>query len=206
MISNESLKAELMSVNPGMPVDLIWCSGPADIPVSATCDACIDLLFDSDADRINVLNRLDSGLVIVNAVLQNADTLPDHFVRINGWNTFLQRNIVEAASKNENIRLKTEQVFRSFGKELRWVPDIKGFLTARVVACIINEAFYTLGENVSSRDEIDTAMKLGTNYPYGPFEWAEKIGLEQVWALLNHLSEEDSRYKPADLLKKSLAK
>ena len=40
--------------------------------------------------------------------------------------------------------------------------------------------FLQLGENVSTRDEIDTAMKLGTNYPFGPFEWAEKIGLKNI--------------------------
>ncbi len=45
------------------------------------------------------------------------------------------------------------------------------------MAMIINEAWHALAEEVSTKNEIDTAMKLGTNYPYGPFEWAEKIGL-----------------------------
>ena len=41
---------------------------------------------------------------------------------------------------------------------------------------IINEAFLALQEGVSTKEEINTAMKLGTNYPLGPFEWVEKIG------------------------------
>jgi 3-hydroxybutyryl-CoA dehydrogenase len=55
---------------------------------------------------------------------------------------------------------------------------------------------------VSSREEIDTAMKLGTNYPYGPFEWTRKIGPQQVAGLLELLSVDQSRYKPAASLKK----
>ena len=50
---------------------------------------------------------------------------------------------------------------------------------------------------MSTKKEIDTAMKLGTNYPYGPFEWCEKIGKERVYQLLNHLSKTDERYHPA---------
>ena len=62
---------------------------------------------------------------------------------------------------------------------------------------IINEAWFSLAENISTREEIDTAMKLGTNYPYGPFEWGDKIGLDRVSALLNELHKTDTRYSIA---------
>ena len=65
---------------------------------------------------------------------------------------------------------------------------------------IINEAYYTLGAQVSTREEIDIAMKLGTSYPYGPFEWAAKIGLKRIYELLVELSKVDERYTPAPLL------
>jgi 3-hydroxybutyryl-CoA dehydrogenase len=71
-----------------------------------------------------------------------------------------------------------------------------------VLAMIINEAWFTLGENVSTKQEIDTAMKLGTNYPYGPFEWCNKIGIKNIYSLLKKLSENNARYKPAPLLEK----
>ena len=69
---------------------------------------------------------------------------------------------------------------------------------------IINEAYFALGENVSSKDEIDVAMKLGTNYPYGPFEWSKKIGLNRVYSLLEKLSETDSCYSTAPAMKNEL--
>lgn len=67
---------------------------------------------------------------------------------------------------------------------------------------IINEAYFTLGESVSSENEIDIAMKLGTNYPYGPFEWARLIGLRNIHSLLEKLTQEDIRYLPAPRLLK----
>ncbi len=65
---------------------------------------------------------------------------------------------------------------------------------------IINEAWYTLGDDISTKEEIDTAMKLGTNYPYGPFEWGEKIGIERIIELLESLAKTDSRYTVAPAL------
>jgi 3-hydroxybutyryl-CoA dehydrogenase len=87
------------------------------------------------------------------------------------------------------------------GRKTEWVPDVAGFITPRVVATVINEAFLALEENVSVETEIDTAMKLGTNYPYGPFEWGQKIGLQNIHSLLDALSKEQIRYKPSKLLK-----
>jgi len=70
-------------------------------------------------------------------------------------------------------------------------------ISARVVAGIINEAWYTWEEKVSTKEEIDTAMRLGTNYPLGPFEWCERIGPGQIIGLLRSLSKIDARYTPA---------
>lgn len=67
---------------------------------------------------------------------------------------------------------------------------------------VINEAYFTLDEKVSSKEEIDTAMKLGTNYPYGPFEWSTIIGLKNVFELLTVLSKTNSRYTASSLLQK----
>jgi 3-hydroxybutyryl-CoA dehydrogenase len=47
-------------------------------------------------------------------------------------------------------------------------------------------------------------MKLGTNYPHGPFEWAEMIGTENILALLQKLNVTDSRYRPCELLVKEV--
>ncbi|MCW3087600.1 MAG: hypothetical protein JWQ78_986, partial [Sediminibacterium sp.] len=75
-----------------------------------------------------------------------------------------------------------------------------GMIAARVIAMIINEAYFGLGDGISTRGDIDTAMKLGTNYPYGPFEWSEKIGLKKIYALLKKLNETSIRYVIAPAL------
>jgi 3-hydroxybutyryl-CoA dehydrogenase len=73
-----------------------------------------------------------------------------------------------------------------------------------VLYMIINEAAYALWEGVASREDIDLAMKLGTNYPAGPLEWADAIGLDEVYEGLAALQEEmgEDRYRPCPLLRK----
>jgi 3-hydroxybutyryl-CoA dehydrogenase len=66
---------------------------------------------------------------------------------------------------------------------------------------IVNEAYLALGEGVSSREAIDTAMRLGTNYPYGPFEWASRIGLSPIVELLEVLARQNPLYSVAPSLK-----
>src|SRR5206468_5516030 len=80
------------------------------------------------------------------------------------------------------------------------VPDIPGMVATRIISMIINEAYFALGDKVSTKEEIDIAMKLGTNYPYGPFEWSEKIGLNKIYFLLKRLFEKEIRYAIAPLL------
>jgi 3-hydroxybutyryl-CoA dehydrogenase len=69
---------------------------------------------------------------------------------------------------------------------------------------IINEAYYTVQEETATRDDIDRAMKLGTNYPFGPFEWCQRIGINHVYEVLEAVYEDtrDERYKICPLLKK----
>ncbi len=165
-------------------------------------DAYIDLLFTTSAERTVHLKKLQPAVIIVNNVITPLNKLPENFVRINGWPGFLNRTIVEAACNDVGTRSTASAIFSCFNKKTEWVPDTAGLISARVLAMIINEAYLTWGEEVSSKEEIDTAMKLGTNYPFGPFEWGHKIGLKNVYDLLAALSETNPRYEPAPLLKK----
>ena len=81
------------------------------------------------------------------------------------------------------------------------MADKPGLVSARIISMIINEAYFAFEQKVSTKEEIDTALKLGTNYPMGPFEWSRKIGLSEIRRLLEKLSLEDARYTPAPLLK-----
>jgi 3-hydroxybutyryl-CoA dehydrogenase len=81
-----------------------------------------------------------------------------------------------------------------------------GFVVARTMATIINEAFYTLEDEVANQQDIDSAMKFGVNYPAGPFEWAkgrEAVIVELLKTLFGQTK--NTRYQPnSKLIQKSL--
>jgi 3-hydroxybutyryl-CoA dehydrogenase len=201
LLSNEDQKEELTAQGFDDSARLIVDNDLQSLSNENSADACIDLLYDHNSERINDLNRLQIPVIIVNSVIHTLNELPPGFIRINAWNTFLKRPVIETAGP-EDQKDKIEQVFSFFNKRTEWVPDIAGFISCRVVASIINEAYFALEENVSTKDEIDAALKLGANYPYGPFEWSRKIGLKNVYDLLNRLSAYQKRYAPSSLLTK----
>ncbi len=199
VITNDALKEEWLAQGRQEAVLIEWQSEPIAVK---DADCYIDLLFQPTAERINKLQKLQPAIIIVNSVMATMNNLLENFIRINGWPGFLKRPVVESSCSSDELKIRAEKIFTSFNKRAEWVPDVPGFISARVVSMIINEAYFTLDEKVSSKNEIDTAMKLGTNYPYGPFEWSEKIGLKNVYELLTTLSNNNSRYEPASLLKK----
>ena len=198
VITNEWLKEELLAQGLQDDVQIEWQEAISPVP---DADAYIDLLFNLSVERMDSLKLLRPATIIVNSVTDTADKLPGGFTRINGWRSFLKRTLVEASSRDAD-RTAVEKIFSCFNKTVEWVPDIPGFITPRVISMIINEAYFTLDEQVSSKEEIDTAMKLGTNYPYGPFAWGETIGLKHVSALLSTLAKTNARYTASSLLQK----
>ena len=198
VITNDALKAELLQQ--GMPDD-VQVEWQHEIAPVVGADAYVDLLFIQSEERINKLTALQPSVIIINCVEVTLSELPTGFIRLNGWNSFLKRPVAEMAGNGEN-KIIAEKIISCFNKTTEWVADVPGFITARVISTIINEAYFTLAEKVSTKDEIDTAMKLGTNYPFGPFEWSEKIGLKNIYGLLLLLSKTNSRYTPSDLLQK----
>lgn len=183
-------------------IHIEWISRTDQAIQKTAFDGCVDLLFENSPERIQWLKKIQAPVVIVNAVTVTLEEIREDFVRINGWPIFLERPVVEAACKNERIKEKAGIIISLLGKKAEWVMDIPGFITPRIIACIINEAFISLEENISSKEEIDIAMKLGTNYPYGPFEWSEKTGVKNIYTLLAKLAVEQKRYEPAALLLK----
>jgi 3-hydroxybutyryl-CoA dehydrogenase len=118
---------------------------------------------------------------------------------INGWPFFLQQQNWELAGR---VNAAITGIIAALGKTITAVPDLPGLIAPRVIAMIVNEAYFALEDGVSSREDMDTAMKMGTNYPYGPFEWAGLLGKQNLYKLLLQLAETDIRYQPAPLLKK----
>ncbi len=123
---------------------------------------------------------------------------PKNVVRINAWAGLLQKEYWEIAGQ---IDAAVTNVLQYLQKKYIQVPDEPGFVTARTIAMIINEAYFALEDKISNETDIDIAMKLGTNYPYGPFEWSKKIGRKSIYNLLQNLSLSSERYTPSLLLK-----
>lgn len=199
LLCNTEQQEELTAQGLHASAELIHADDAALLMINEA-DACIDLLFDNSPERIKKLADLRTEVIAVNSVANTLNELPPGSVRINGWNTFLKRPLIEAAG-HDRLKKKTEQLFFFFNKKVEWVPDVPGFISARILASIINEAYFALQEQVSTKEEIDIAMKLGTNYPFGPFEWSQKIGLKKIYHLLTRLSEGQKRYTPAESLR-----
>lgn len=119
-----------------------------------------------------------------------------------GMRSFLNRDVLEVVVPRDGSLQELETVCQALGTAFQVVDDQVGMVSPRVIGMIINEAYYTLEEGTATREDIDLAMKLGTNYPYGPFEWADRIGLENLVALLEavHRNTRDDRYLVCPLL------
>jgi 3-hydroxybutyryl-CoA dehydrogenase len=101
---------------------------------------------------------------------------------------------------------KTTERVMELSKKLAKVPvevnDYPGFVANRILMPMINEAIYTLYENVAGVEEIDTVMKLGMAHPMGPLQLADFIGLDVCLAILRVLQDGfgNPKYAPCPLL------
>jgi len=202
VLANEQLKEDLLStgINDSCKVD--WIDSSKEFSSYTDADAVIDLLFEHNGYNSSHLTDLLKKPVLLNSMNKTIVEIGLPVIRINAWPGFLKRSVAEVCCGNDAEKNEAEKILGLLNRKAEWIPDIKGFISARVVSMIINEAYFALQENVSTKEEIDIAMRLGTNYPYGPFEWSKKIGLKNIASLLTELSISEKRYQPADLLLK----
>lgn len=197
VIADKNGKEELLAQGLQEGVLIDWLDKPDP---AGEADACIDLLFVQQPERIALLDQWKAGVILVNEVSFEEKDLPARFIRFNGWRSFLKRPLVEMGDAEGGYREQAEKIMDCFHKKTEWVGNHPGFVSARVVSMIINEAYLGLEEKISTREEIDTAMKLGTGYPYGPFEWGQIVGIGRVYGLLKQLAKTNPRYQPSVIL------
>lgn len=93
--------------------------------------------------------------------------------------------------------------FQQQGKKVLRIADYPGLLVWRTVAMLANEALDAVQKGVASAEDIDTAMRLGVNYPRGPLAWGESLGWGRVLRVLENLQQHygEERYRPSALLR-----
>jgi len=162
------------------------------------------------------LQRLDRALAPGKVILSSSVAVtateqaswirnPERLIGISALPSFLAQKLLElspAIQTEQSVPLKAQEFLIELGRQVSVVQDRIGMVLPRIVCTIINEAYFALQENIASPEDIDLAMSLGTNYPHGPIEWAERIGITQVYSVLAALQSDlhEDRYRIAPLL------
>ena len=170
-----------------------------------------------DVKKKNLI-KLDRTLTPSAPILSSAVTVsateqaswmrhPERLIGISAFPTLLSKQLIELAP---TINTSTSSIqhavdfFKNVKKDSVIVQDRIGMVMPRILCMLINEAAFALGDQLASPQDIDTAMRLGTNYPFGPVEWADKIGVNQIISVLDALYNDlhEERYRVAPLLKR----
>lgn len=179
--------------------------------------AAFELTIVANAQKTKNLQTLDEllpeNVPIVSCALtetilsqSHALTHKHRFVGIAAFPTLLSNSLVELAPSLHTSKETVDSVkalFDSLKKETAMVQDSIGMVMPRILCQIINEALFTVQNDVASPKDIDEAMKHGTNYPYGPITWGEMIGFQNIVAVLDALynNHHEERYRVAPLLR-----
>lgn len=139
------------------------------------------------------------------AEMSAATKRPQQVIGMHFFNPAQVMKLVEVI-KTPNTSAETVNVTKELavrmGKTAVEINEFPGFVVTRILAPMINEAFFALMEGVASAEDIDVAMKLGTNFPMGPLQLADFMGLDTTLAAIQTLHREfaDSKYRPCPLL------
>ncbi len=190
------------------------------LPRSAT--AAFELTNTDGTRKKKNLEKLEKSLSPATFIFSSSITIsaaeqatwlqhPERLIGISALPGLLSSPLIEIALPQQ-VKSTTVQKALSFlqslGKEISVIQDRIGMVTPRVLCMLINEAYFTAMENVGSPKDIDLAMKLGTNYPLGPIEWASKITFKQVISVLDalHANLGEERYRVSPLLRQMALK
>ena len=181
-------------------------------------DYVIEAVFERAEVKLPILKQLEeacpkqtilasntSGIPI--GLLASATNRPDKVIGTHFMNPVpLMRGveIVKSLLTSEETLKVTLDFVSSLGKETVVVKDSPGFVTNRIMTLVLNEGAKLLEENLANIEDMDKIIRLSFNWPMGPFELADLVGIDVTVDLLEGIYQQTGweRYKPAPLLKR----
>ena len=180
------------------------------------CDLAIEAATENESVKLKIFKELDAltptGCILASNTssisitkIASATRRPEKVIGMHFMNPVPVMKLVEIINGYSTQKEVTDTVIdisKQIGKIPCVVNDYPGFIANRILMPMINEAIFSLYENVAGVEEIDTVMKLGMGHPMGPLQLADFIGLDICYAILMVLFEGfgNSKYAPCPLL------
>lgn len=184
----------------------------------AQCDCVIEAATENVDLKLNILKQLDDICKTETLLCSNTSSIsitkmaavtkrPEQVCGMHFMNPVPVIKLVEGIrglQTSDDTFKKVRKLTETLGKVFVEANDRPGFVVNRILMPMINEAIFTLSEGIANEEDIDQAMKLGTNQPMGPLALADLIGLDTCLAIMHVLHEGlgESKYRPCPLLVK----
>lgn len=184
----------------------------------SVCDMVIESIDENLEEKKQVFRKLDSVCSPEAILASNTSTLsitelasasarPERVIGMHFLYPVAKNDIVEIVrglkTSDETFSLARAFVETAINKKAIQVYESPGYVTSRLILVLINEALLTLSEGVASAEDIDSAMRIGYDFRYGPLEMADRFGLDSVYEAMQLLFREfgDVKYRPSFLLR-----
>jgi 3-hydroxybutyryl-CoA dehydrogenase len=180
------------------------------------CDLVIEAATENESIKLKIFEQLDALTQTACLLASNTSSIsitkiasathrPEKVIGMHFMNPVPVMKLVEIINGYSTQKEVTDTIIaisQKIGKIPCVVNDYPGFIANRILMPMINEAIFSLYENVAGVEEIDTVMKLGMAHPMGPLQLADFIGLDVCHAILTVLFEGfgNSKYAPCPLL------
>jgi len=195
--------------------------GTTSYSALSDCDFIIEAATENEALKLGILRQIDAaakdGAILATntssisiAKLGAVTRRPHAFVGLHFFNPVPLMALVEVVHAPRTDRSTIDAAValaRRLGKRPVVVKDSPGFVVNRLLCPMLNEAVLAYGEGIATAEDIDEAMRLGSNHPIGPLALCDLIGLDVVLAVMQVFQRDfkDPKYRPAPLLEEMVA-